>query len=749
MKKTLFKFLRYLVLAAIVIPLVFFFMVLKGFFGPLPGDEELLNIQHMEATVVYDVKNRIIGKYYVQDRTPVSFQNISPNLINALVATEDQRFFEHQGIDLISLGRVVVKSLLLQQGAGGGSTLTQQLVKNLYPRQSYGLFYYPVNKTRELILAYRLEQIYSKEKILELYLNTVSFGEDVYGIESASKRYFNTTAKNLNQQQAATLVGMLKATTSYNPVLHPEASQQRRNVVLAQMVKQEMLTREACDSIQNLPLKTNYQKSTGEVAPYFMAAIRKKLQAFLDEYNAQNDTTLTLNQSGLRVTTTVDLQMQKYAEKAMQKHMQALQRQFDQHWHGTLWNQNKELLNNEISKIRHGRSDKELNTPVKMEVFDWPDSKLETMTPIDSLKHHLEQLQAGFLAMQPKDGAILAWVGGINYTYFPYDHVQVNAKRQVGSTFKPIVYATALENDISPCTYFKAEQEAFAVKEGDWKPANDDGNYEGKYSMEGALESSVNTVAVKILKETGIDKTIEQAHGMGITSELPEVPSLALGVASISVEEMTTAYCTFVNGGYKVQPHTIVRIEDSKGGVLYEYKEAQRMQVLSTKTSAQMTQLLQGVVDNGTGKSVRTVYGLQNDIGGKTGTTQGNADGWFMAVTPNLVMGTWVGGAYPAIRFRDTHLGQGATMALPIFARFYQELNKDSMCSKYTLAHFRPLEESWARELDCDPFKEDFNLLDWFFANRKERKEEKQNQAKEDKPKEGLFKKIGKLFKKE
>ncbi|MCB0506235.1 MAG: transglycosylase domain-containing protein, partial [Cyclobacteriaceae bacterium] len=631
MKKTLFKFLRYLVLAAVVIPLVFFFMVLKGFFGPLPGDEELRNIQHMEATVVYDVKNRIIGKYYVQDRTPVSFQNISPNLINALVATEDQRFFEHQGIDLISLGRVVVKSLLLQQGAGGGSTITQQLVKNLYPRQSYGLFYYPVNKTKELILAYRLEQIYSKEKILELYLNTVSFGEDVYGIESASKRYFNTSAKSLDQQQAATLVGMLKATTSYNPVLHPEASQQRRNVVLAQMVKQEMLTQGACDSMQNLPLKTNYQKSTGEVAPYFMATIRKKLQAFLDKYNAQNDTTLTLNQSGLRVTTTVDLQMQKYAEEAMQKHMQVLQRQFDQHWHGTLWNQNKELLNNEISKIRHGRSDKELNTPVKMEVFDWPDSKLETMTPIDSLKHHLEQLQAGFLAMQPKDGAILAWVGGINYTYFPYDHVQVNAKRQVGSTFKPIVYATALENNVSPCTYFNAEQEGYEVKEGQWKPANDDGNYEGKYSMEGALESSVNTVAVKILKETGIDKTIEQAHGMGITSELPEVPSLALGVASISVEEMTTAYCTFVNGGYKVQPHTIVRIEDSKGGVLYEYKEAQRMQVLSTKTSAQMTQLLQGVVDNGTGKSVRTVYGLQNDIGGKTGTTQGNADGWFMA----------------------------------------------------------------------------------------------------------------------
>ena len=449
MKKALFKILRYLVLAAIVIPIVFFFMVLKGFFGPLPNDKELHNIQHLQASIVYDMHGKVIGKYYVQDRTPVSFQNISPNLINALVATEDQRFFDHQGIDLISLGRVVVKSLLLQQGAGGGSTITQQLVKNLYPRQSYGLFYYPVNKTKELILAYRLEQIYSKEEILRLYLNTVSFGEDVYGIESASKRYFNTSAKNLNQQQAATLVGMLKATTSYNPVLHPEASQERRDVVLSQMVKQEMLTQEQCDSIQNLPFKTDYQKLSGEVAPYFMATIRKKLQAFLDEYNAQNDTTLSLNQNGLKIYTTLDVQLQSYAEAAMQKHIQILQKQFDQHWHGTLWNQNKELLNNEVAKIRHGRTDKELSTPVKMEVFDWPDSKLETMTPIDSLKHHLEQLQAGFLAMQPHSGAIRAWVGGIDYTYFPYDHVQENAKRQVGSIFKPIVYATALENNVS------------------------------------------------------------------------------------------------------------------------------------------------------------------------------------------------------------------------------------------------------------------------------------------------------------
>lgn len=750
MKKLLFKIFSFLVLAAIIGPIVFFFMVLEGFFGPLPSEDELHNIKHLEASVVLDTNNKQIGKFYVQDRSPISYNDISPMLINGLIATEDQRFFEHQGIDLRSLGRVVFKTILLQKGSsGGGSTLTQQLVKNLYPRKSYKAFYYPINKMRELITAYNLEQIYSKEELLELYLNTVSFGEDVYGIESASKRYFNRSAKNLNQQQAAVLVGMLKATTSYNPVRHPEASFSRRNIVLAQMVKQDMLTQEACDSLQKLDLLVDYQKPNGTLAPYFLATIKKKVTLFLQEYNKEHDSELSLSKSGIKIYSTLDATMQQYAEQAMSNHMQKLQKLFNNHWNGTLWTENQSLLKKEVDKIAHGRTKTELKEPTEMRVFDWPNSANRTMSPLDSLKHHLEQLQAGFLAMQPNDGAIRAWVGGINYTYFPYDHVSESAKRQVGSTFKPLVYATALENNISPCTYFKAEQQSFDVKEGEWKTSNDHGDYKGKYSMEGALEESVNTVAVNLLNEVGILKTIKQAQEMGIHSSLPKVPSLALGVASISIQEMVATYCTFVNGGYQVRPHAILRIEDKEGNILYEYKEAPRKRALSVKTAAQMTKLLAGVVDNGTGKSIRTRYNLTNPMGGKTGTTQGNADGWFMAITPNLVSGTWVGGAYPAIRFKSTSLGQGATMALPIWAGFYQKLNADKVYNYYTQPSFKPMPQSWAEEMDCDPFKEEFNLRNWLYPNREERQKRAQKKKESKEPKEGVLKKIGKWFKKE
>lgn len=415
MKKLLFKIISFLVLATVIGPIVFFFMVLKGFFGPLPSEDELHNIKHLEASIVLDVNDKQIGKFYVQDRSPIYYENISPKLINGLIATEDQRFFEHQGIDLRSLGRVVVKTILLQKGSsGGGSTLTQQLVKNLYPRKKYKAFYYPINKMRELITAYNLEQIYSKEELLELYLNTVSFGEDVYGVESASKRYFNSSANNLNQQQAAVLVGMLKATTSYNPVRHPEASLKRRNLVLAQMVRQEMLTQDECDSLQKLELIVDYQKPHGKLAPYFLVTIKKKVTLFLEEYNGEHDTELSLSKSGIKIYSTLDATMQQYAEQSMSNHMQKLQALFDKHWNGSLWTKNQSLLQKEIDKIAKGRSKAELKEPAEMRVFDWPNSVTKTMSPLDSLKHHLEQLQAGFLAMQPNDGAIKAWVGGIN-----------------------------------------------------------------------------------------------------------------------------------------------------------------------------------------------------------------------------------------------------------------------------------------------------------------------------------------------
>lgn len=749
-KKLIFRTLGVLVTLGIGLPLILFVLVYNDFFGHVPDETEIQNIHNLEASVVFDSNGESVGKFYLQDRTPVEFNEISPFLVKALVATEDKRFYNHNGIDFKSLLRVVFKTILLQKSSsGGGSTITLQLAKNLYPRSSYKLLYYPINKTKEAIVAYRIEKEYSKEQILSLYLNTVSFGSDIYGVQSAADRYFNTTALELGYHQSATLVGMLKATTSYNPVLHPEASRNRRNVVFSQMAKAEELSSDEADSLSNLPLDVDYQPKSKQLAPYYLARVKRKLNLFIADYNKNNDVELNLLTDGLKIYTSLNKNMQRYAEAAMDDHMVKLQKIFDKHWHDQdLWAKHNVLLDREIKAVANGRSPKEMQEARKMFVFDHLNPETREMSPIDSIKYYLQQLQAGFLAIQPNTGAIKVWVGGIDHQFFPYDHVNINARRQVGSTFKPIVYATALENGISPCNYYQADQEAYEVKEGEWKPANDNANYDGKYTMEGALEKSVNTVSVKILNDVGVEKAVDLAHQMGIEAYIPSVPSIALGTPSISLLEMVTAYAAFSNGGYSVSPYMIERIEDKHGNILYQHSATEPRRVISDKTSGMMAHLLQGVVDDGTARSLRTVYQLKNKIGGKTGTTQNNADGWFMAITPKLVAGAWVGGIYPEISFTDTRLGQGATMALPIFAKFYKSLNSDLAYSSYTQANFRPLQEEWIEELDCDPFREDFNLRNWLFGSDDERKKknEDQNQKKE---KEGVFKKLKKLFKKE
>jgi penicillin-binding protein 1A len=371
------------------------------------------------------------------------------------------------------------------------------------------------------------------------------------------------------------------------------------------------------------------------------------------------------------------------------------------------------------------------------------------ISPMDSLKYYLGLLHAGFVSLDPQDGQIKTWVGGRNFEYFPYDHVDYSAKRQVGSVFKPLVYATALENNISPCTYYKAEQVAYEVEEGEWKPGNSGNEYDGKYSMEGALESSINTVSVKILEDVGIEKTISLAHDLGVTSNLPAVPSVALGTASISLLEMVTAYCTLTNGGYAVKPYKITSITTSDGKVLYEYKQSEKTKVIDSETSAIMVYLLQNVVNDGTARSLRSSYRLSNDIGGKTGTTQGNADGWFIGTTPKLVSGAWVGGTYPAISFRDTRLGQGATMALPIYAGFQQAMNKQPEYNNLSRAKYKGLSVQAANRVDCDPFKEDFELFTWLFGNKKQKDQDvlSGSEVKQPKEEKKFFKKIGSFFK--
>ena len=748
-KRLIFKLLGIVVTLAIGLPLIFFVLVYNDFFGKVPGDEEIKNIRNLEASMVYDVKGEAMGKFYIQDRTLVGMSDISPFLVQALVATEDKRFYSHHGIDFRSLLRVAVKTVIMQKSsAGGGSTITLQLAKNLFPRNAYKFLYYAKNKTRESIVAHRIEAYYTKEEILTLYLNTVSFGEDVYGVESAAQRFFNCSAAALKKEQAAVLVGMLKATTSYNPILHPEASLARRNIVLAQMVKSADLPQDEADSLSLLALEVDYQPGTMAMAQYVMAQVRQKLEAFIKDYNSRNENNLNMLTDGLKIYTTVDKQLQLYAEAAMEEHMLKLQKTFDKHWYDQdLWSKHKKLLDREIKKVANGRTPRQMQEKNDIYMYKPDEPGFAEMSPIDSVKYYLQQLQAGFLAIEPRNGAIRTWVGGIDFQFFPYDHVNYSAKRQVGSTFKPIVYAAALENGISPCNYYKAEQAAYNEQGEAWTPANDDAEYEGKYTMEGALEGSVNTVSVKILNDVGIGKTIDLAHEMGITSTIPEVPSIALGTPSISLIEMVTAYSSFVNGGYAVSPYMIERIEDKDGNILFEHQEQTGAKVLSEKTSSMMVHLLQGVVDNGTGRSIRTVYQLNNPIGGKTGTTQNNADGWFMAITPELVAGAWVGGAYPEISFTDTRLGQGATMALPVFAKFYTSLDADPDYYTYSRAQFKPMKHEWETELDCDPFKEDFKLFDWLFGNNKKEKAVAEEPAEEEKE-EGFLKKVGGLFKK-
>lgn len=747
-KRTFLKILRIGISLAVFLPIIFFSLIYNGFFGSLPGLVEIEHIENIQASIVYDKKGAVLGKYYIQDRTVVGLDEISPFLIQALVATEDKRFYSHHGIDFRSLMRVMVKSIILQGSSGGGSTITLQLAKNLFPRQSYKFLYYPINKTREAIIAYRIEEIYAKEEILSLYLNTVSFGEDVYGVESASQRFFNKSAIDLWDDQAAILVGMLKATTSYNPVLHPEASKRRRNIVLSQVANAENISTQYADSLSLLTLHIDYQPRNKEVASYFLAQVKKRLSAFVQDYNSNHDNNLNLLTDGLKIYTTVDREMQVYAETAMNQHMIRLQDIFDRHWFDQeLWNKHGKLLDREVKKIANGRTPLELQEKKQKFTHDLTGPGFKKMSAIDSVKYYLQQLQAGFLAIQPGLGAIRTWVGGIDYQFYPYDHVNYSAKRQVGSTFKPLVYAAALEAGISPCLYYDAEQASYQVKEGEWTPANDDANYEGKYSMEGALEQSVNTVSVKILQDVGIENAIELATQMGITSAIPLVPSIALGTASISLLEMVTSYSCFVNGGFAVNPYTIERIEDSDGKVLFQHKTSASKRVLSAKTSRLMVHLLEGVVDEGTGRSIRSTYNLQNKIGGKTGTTQNNADGWFIAITPNLVAGAWVGGIYPEISFTSTRLGQGATMALPIFAKFYSSLANDPEYKIYTEGRFKPMKEEWAEELDCDPFKEDFKLFEWIFGKNKDEVAAKEGVEKSEKD-EGFLKKVGNLFKK-
>lgn len=699
-----------------------------------PGMKELRLIQNPIASEVYTADSVLIGRYFIQDRTQIKYDDISPVVIHALISTEDVRFFKHSGIDVRSLGRVLIKSILLQdESSGGGSTITQQLAKNLYPRKNFGTLSMLINKLREAVIAWRLEHIYSKKQIIALYLNTIPFADNTYGIQAASKRFFSTNAKDLSLDQAAVLIGMLKATHYYNPRLFPRNALLRRNVVIKQMVKYQIISKSKADSLRSKPLELRYSQVAvnTELAPYFREYLKSEIEQWCQKNTKPDGTPYNIYTDGLKIYTTIDSKMQAYAEKAVSKQMADVQKQFFEHWGKEKpWAEYGDQIIGEAIKRtsrykqlkENGLSDqeilKEMSKPVPTKLFTWEGGKDAEISPIDSIKHHLQFLNAGFIAMEPASGQVKAWVGGIAHDFFQYDHVKASTKRQVGSIFKPIVYAMAIEQGISPCELIPADQETYIDDEGEeWTPRNSQYDYPVAYSMRGALAYSVNTVSVKLIQRAGVDNTIRLAKKMGIHSEIPDVPSIALGSSAISLMEMTAAYACFANEGTASYPYFIRSIQDREGNVFDDFRpEVSGRQALTRQTAQMVRHMLQTVVHEGTASRLRWKYGVYNDVAGKTGTTQANADGWFMAMTPQLIMGSWVGADDPRIRFRNTNLGQGANTALPMTAYFLQQLNEDPAYEKISKAKFPPLPQAVRKAMNCDLYELNDDL--WYQIER-------------------------------
>lgn len=716
--------------AAIILgpPFGIFLLILFVVWIETPWNSDLRNIKNQVASEIYSADSVLLGRYYIQDRTEVGYDEISPAVIEALVATEDARFYNHGGVDYRSLGRVIVKSILQQdESAGGGSTLTQQLSKNLYPRKDYWLFSMFINKMREVRTAVKLENIYSKEELITLYLNTVPFADNVFGIEAAAERFYSVHADELDINQAAVLVGMLKATHTYNPRLFPDRALKRRNVVLGQMVKYNYLTKNKMDTLTKLPIDLAYNKISHHqgLAPYFRQYLKSELLTWCENNQNEEGENYNLYTDGLKIYTTIDSKLQEYAEKAVAQQMSIIQKTFFDHWgKDKPWKGKEQVLEQAIQRSSRyqklkdqGLSEeaimKELQKPIPMELFSWQGTQEAIVSPIDSIVHHLQYLNVGFLAMEPSSGQVKAWVGGIDHDFYQFDHVNTNTKRQVGSIFKPIVYAMALEKGTDPCELISASRQIYIDKEGkEWNPRNSQNDYEVDYSMRGALAYSVNTVAAKLIDRGGVENTIKLARAMGITSEIPDVPSIALGAASVSLMEMTTVFSCFANKGIPVSPYHISSIHDLDGKVFDDFRDVKEEKAVFSEETAQiMIALLKTVVNEGTAGRLRYKYGVYSDVAGKTGTTQSNADGWFMAMTPDLVVGTWVGADDPRIRFRSTILGQGSSTALPITGAFLKQVNDDPAFKTLREAKFDQLPLAIQQKLDCDLYELPDNLV--------------------------------------
>ncbi len=708
-----------------------------GFFGALPDFKALENPDSELASEMYAADGVLLGTFARENRSPVTYEELSPNLVQALIATEDERFEDHSGIDLQAMLRVFVKSILLGQDAGGGSTLSQQTAKNLFKtRTDAGAGFLSsipglrmlIIKTKEWIVATQLERAYTKNEILTLYLNTSEFGSNAFGIKTAAKTFFNKTPAELSIQESAVLVGLFKAPTYYSPVFNPENSLRRRNTVLYQMVKNEVLEEATYDSISKIPIVLDYrvQNQNQGLATYFREIVKADLIKWTKENLKSDGSAYDLFGDGLKIYVTIDSRMQRYAEEAMQEHMASLQQAFykemgkrdpwiDENWQvipGFIETAVKRTERYRILKDRYGNQPDsiqlKLNEKKKMKVFSWKGEQDTLMSTMDSLAYYKKFLQAGFLSMDPHTGHIKAWVGGIDHKYFKFDHVK-QGKRQPGSTFKPFVYAAAIENGYSPC-YSVVDQpvEVYIPDQPTWSPSNADGKFSyEKMTIRKAMAQSVNSVTAYMMKKLSPKLVIETARRLGITSELEEVPSLALGVNDVSIYEMVGAFGTFVNKGEHTTPYYIDRIEDKNGNVLQQFTPKKRP-AMSEEHAYLMTYMLRGGFEEESGTSQGVPWTLRegNELGGKTGTTQNASDGWYMGISKDLVSGTWVGGDDRAIHFRSWTAGQGSRTARPIWVNYMAKVYADPSLG-YTKGPFPRPERPLSIEIDCDKYEQE------------------------------------------
>ena len=730
-----------LVIAFLALMLITFFtlmqLVRSGAFGRLRSEDELSSIQHEQATLVMDRDGELIGKLFAEDRTNVTYKDLPKHLVNALVATEDARFFSHQGVDGRSYIRVFFRTLLgRDRSGGGGSTISQQIIKNLYGRERHGLLTVPVNKMKEALVAQRLERVLKKEDVLLLYLNSVPFGENTFGIEAAAQRYFGKPARKLLVQESAVLVGMLKANTRYNPRLHPEASKGRRDQVFEQMHRHGDLDRHAVDSLRALPLTLNYTGGDAlDIHGYFVKHVEREARSILEGLSRPDGGHYDIRKDGLRITTTLDADLQRMAHIAVHQHLAAMQPKLDAELRAS-----KERNRWEKDMEKRGGKRWRSKERIVCEVYDHQARRIDTLSYRDSLWHYHKLLNGAVLMMEPASGAVRAWVGGNDHRYLPYD--LVTARRPIASTIKPVVYAAALERGLDPCTYLDNDRKTYTEFD-DWAPDNyDKDTTGGQVAMWYALAKSMNRPTVDLYFRTGTDTLSRTMTALGLPTKEVDKPAMALGAVDVSLREIVPAFGAFAQQGRITSPQFITRITDAQGRELYRAREPKSTQALSPSVAADITAMLQRAVDQGTGTALRSRFGIKAPLAGKTGTSQDHGDAWFVAYTPGLVIGTWVGAFSNSVHFRSAN-GTGGQLALPIAGKVLARIERaPDLRKRYLLPFSWPVDHE--PDLDCDPGREP-DFLERLIQEAFGRSERKEKEPRDDPERRNIF---DRLFKK-